>query len=302
MTQNHRGILVSLEQFAQAIYRLANLTGEADREGVERLLLRADEELTEGVLLSSSIAALRWKLSIGFNPLEEQRRGKILRIFEHNRLDSRGRVFDGLAINAMEVSPGLYLMMIDDNVHLSGRGLYDLEITIAQALGIERVLMGAAVCFPVETLGLGRFRLNITPYIDGLRRINIGPIANTADKMIRKVIIRHMLESLGCNGGSKVIPTVFFEYPSHPGIIIEMSLYGAEPASCAHTFDWFAGSVITGTIASEYQTSDTPEPALRLSVGRRASDGESVWPIPTTPELQTSICDLAEAIAGMIER
>lgn len=304
VSENYRGFLVTLEEFTEAIFWLVLFSGETDIAGVGRLLRRAQRYLVEGSPRPPSFAsALRWECLTGINPREEGLQESAQRIFEYNRLDGQGGVFNGLAINVLEISPGRYLVTIDEDMLFSERRPDELEIKVAGALGIERVLTSTAVRFPLDISADGNvLSVDLEPYIKGLRELGIGPIVGTSVRMTDKVVIEHLLASLKRNGGSGVIPTVCFACQNHPEFIIEVGVYGIE-LNAKPPLSWLEDTKIAGPIARAYRDSSVLKPALRISIERLArGTGEPAWAMLTTPELKAPMLELLSGIAGILGR
>jgi hypothetical protein len=322
VTEYHAGIPVTLDQLEAIFYTLAPAYGEEDYDAIAKLVARAQRDLTEGRATMPALAsaflshALTGTYSAGRDVLDEEFRasGKVLRTFEHNVFGSRyDCVFYDLAIRASEIGPDLYLLTIlENNSSQRRRHGATLEILAAKALGIERALTSIQVSFPIEVVKNTQFRFDFAPFMDVVRRLGIGPIqyANTtamtgdaaADYLM--AFVNHTTDAY------RPSPTFHFDCPKHPGLAMNMAVYGcnfavydswdkARTVNCRRD-----GTVITGPLHSEYGNDTKLEkPRLVFMIQRpHKRDGDPIWPVMATTELMAPMRKLVTDLTTEIER
>lgn len=313
----YEGIAVTLEQFEQAIYTMAAASGEEDWNGVEELLTEARIELTAGRVTMPTLPALLYSKALtgsyvaGREMLDDafNRSGMTVRLFEHGHYGQpMPYVLRDLVLTAHHVICEVFLL----RAHEKGEALStELEVSVAQALGAERVIKQMYVTFPLEVIGGNRFRFDFVPFMGAMERLGLGPIRYAKTESMSGKAAADYFEGILQGGTSdNIVPTIYFGSPPSSGVAVNMTAYGClfaqydswDKERTAHYSR--EGTVFTGPLAREYRDAskfERPRMVFALSRPDRR-EFEPRWPEMATPELKQPIQDLVADIVREVRR
>jgi len=296
---------------------MAAARGEEDWDGVEELLTEARFELTAGRVtmptlpsmlyskeLTGSYIAGRDFLNDAFN-----RSGMVVRLFEHGHYGQpMSRVLRGVNLTAYTATDEVFVLRAhEDGNALSG----DLEASLAEALGVERVIKQMYVSFPLEVQDGNRFRFDFVPFMGAMERLGLGPIRYAkTESMSGKAAAEYFEGILQRGTDHQIIPTLYFGSPPNHGVAVNMAAYGClfaeydrwDKERTAHYTR--EGTVFSGPLAREYlDASKFERPRMVFALSRPdRRESEPRWPEMATPELKEPILQLAESICREVRR
>lgn len=281
ITEGVGGILVTLEEFEDALYTLASACGEDDWDGIAKLVKRAKHDLTQGIQNAPTLlAAFASKAATdgyiaGRNEANELLRcsGYIYRLFQHNLRGGRMESpFFNLSISAYAVrdTEDLYLLFIADRRRDSRTNWMSV---IANVLGVEREFMSISLRFPLERIKGDYFCLDYAPFMETMNELGL----------ILHPTLSHILTLDGVAAAEWAMqwaanrqgpPSITMEIPEHRGWEVELTPYGCKlntyrPGSTPRfTVECERqGSVITGPIKTRHNSEKLQKPVVMVKIG-----------------------------------
>jgi hypothetical protein len=273
------GVMLPPYRLAEAIRLLAFHCGESDALGVGAFAENAQARVSAGG-----------------------------QIFQHDGRQHPDQPFSRFDLRAWRPLPHLVVLSIIE--HGTGRPPFlRREALLAQALGAERVLKGITVSFPLIVTG-SEFAYDLAPFIDGLRRLHIGPLLDASDvPMTGEAIARLLVECVDGVESDRGQFAPSFWFLGSPFAVI-MSTEGCQYAEAAanqgqgRVVCRRAGSVIGGPLRRLVGTGGYEAPRLTFNVRNRLPrhDNEVTVADPHTDDGKRLMRELAAAISTMLDR
>jgi hypothetical protein len=307
------GFAFDLDQLETIFVMLASATDEPDYEGVYDLADRAHRQLTEGTHQVSSLLTGFMSKSLtgsyhtgqGLVDTASYAAGTKLYRFECNQpLGRQETVLRGVAINIHKAVDGTFIMSIQDR-----KWEDSLEVSIAEALGVSRVLTSMTMQLPIELIGNDLCRFDLAEIVRGLKQAGLVRMKYEDVPEITVDSFQRWFNTRLSNSVSfTAAPSCVLECES-PDMIVNFGIYGCQLTTYD---DWtrerrhhykLKGTLVTAPRQPHYVTpGEFDEACLSVQVVHERSKTDGLaWPCLHSAVLQEPMRQFADRITNMFD-